>query len=272
MINAINYGCKVHSALMRMIQSSTNPRIQKAKKIGKNRNEKLFLIEGKKLLLEAIGSRLKCEEVFVTPEVWAKEKQWLKPLEEQGTTIYLVTPRLLKSISDVQTPQGMLGVARKPLLVQSLAIAKFALLLISIRDPGNFGAILRTAEASGCEWVSYNSDCVDPFLPKVVRASMGSLFRVPLMEIGDATDFLKQGLQRNIQSCGLVTRNGRSLLDWKPVFPLIVCIGSESRGLPADLPVDEKVSIPMKGHVESLNAAVAAAICLYTISFYAQQH
>jgi RNA methyltransferase, TrmH family len=90
------------------------------------------------------------------------------------------------------------------------------------------------------------------------------------MELKDPSNFLKQELQRNIQTCGLVTRKGRSLFEWRPVFPLVVCVGSESHGLPDDLSLTEKVSIPMKGKVESLNAAVAAAICLYRISTLAE--
>jgi TrmH family RNA methyltransferase len=254
---------------MRMIQSSSNPRIQKVKKIGKNRQEKLFLIEGKKLLMEAIGAGLTFEEIFATPEVCATEQQWLEPLEHQGASVYMLSSNLLRSISEVETPQGILGLARKPPPAKSVSIAKLALFLISIRDPGNFGAILRTAEASGCEWVAYSSDCVDPFLPKVVRASIGSLFRVPLVEIKDPKSFLHQELQSNAQTCGLITREGRCLFEWKPVFPLVVCIGSESQGLPGDLSLTEKVSIPMRGKVESLNAAVAAAICLYRISAFA---
>ncbi len=252
---------------MRVIQSSSNPRIQKVKKISRKRQASVFLVEGKKLLLEATHAGLKCEEIYVTPENWAQEKHWLEPLEEGGTSIYLVSPGILKSISDVETPQGILGLVQKPAAGTLPPIAKLALLLISVRDPGNFGAILRTAEASGCEWVGYSSDCVDPYLSKVVRASMGSLFRVSLSEIKEPSSFLEHQLPRSVHVYGLVTRQGRSLLEWKPVFPLIVCIGSESRGLPEDLPLSGKLSIPMKGQVESLNAAVAAAICLYRISF-----
>jgi RNA methyltransferase, TrmH family len=255
---------------MRMIQSSSNPSIQKVKKIVKNRQERLFLIEGKKLLMEAADAGLNYQEIFVTPEVWAKEQSWLEPQEHRGASVYLVNPRLMKLISDVETPQGILGLAQKPSPAKSQSILKFALFLNSIRDPGNFGAILRTAEASGCEWVAYSSDCVDPFLPKVVRASMGSLFRVPLLEIINPGSFLKQELQPNVQTCGLITRNGRSLFEWRPQFPVVVCIGSETQGLPQNLPLTEKLSIPMKGKVESLNAAVAAAICLYKISSFTE--
>jgi RNA methyltransferase, TrmH family len=257
---------------MRMIQSSSNPHIQKVKKIRKHRKGKLFIVEGKKLFQEAISAGLEFEDIFVVSQVWAKEKLWLEPLEQRGASIYLIHPRLLKSISDMETPPGILGLAREPKPAASLSIARFAVFLASIRDPGNFGAILRAAEASGCEWVGYSSDCVDPFQTKVVRGSMGSLFRVPLVEAKDPSAFFKHELQPGVQVCGLVSREGRTLAEWRPVFPLIACIGSESHGLPEGLPLTEKISIPMKGQVESLNAAVAAAICLYWISFYAEKN
>jgi RNA methyltransferase, TrmH family len=174
----------------------------------------------------------------------------------------------LKSISDVETPQGIVGVAQRPKQSSGLSLRKVALLLISIRDPGNFGAIVRTAEACGCEWIAYSTDSVDPFQPKVVRSSMGSLFRVPIIEVKNVNVFLEEQMRQDISSCGLETRGGQSIDSWKPRFPLIVCIGSESHGLPPDLPVENKLSIPMKGKVESLNAAVAAALCLYAISFF----
>jgi tRNA G18 (ribose-2'-O)-methylase SpoU len=101
---------------------------------------------------------------------------------------------------------------------------------------------------------------------------MGSLFRLPLIEITDPDSFLKQELQANVQTCGLIPRKGRPLFEWRPVFPLVVCIGSETQGLPENLPLTEKLSIPMKGRVESLNAAVAAAICLYRISSFAETY
>ncbi|MGH9857314.1 MAG: TrmH family RNA methyltransferase, partial [Acidobacteriota bacterium] len=104
--------------------------------------------------------------------------------------------------------------------------------------------------------------------PKVVRSSMGSLFRVPILEVRNTNAFLKEHIKQNISTCGLETRGGQSIESWRPRFPLIVCIGSESHGLPADLPVTDSLSIPMKGKVESLNAAVAASVCLYAISFF----
>ena len=249
---------------MALIQSHTNPRIQRIKKLLKSRKQNHFIVEGKKLLREAIQAGFHFDEIFITPEAWYEERQWMERLKD--AQVLQVTPDVMKSISDVETPQGILGVAQKPKQPFNLAVQTFSLLLVSIRDPGNFGAIVRTAEACGCEWIGYTADSADPFQPKVVRSAMGSLFRVPLIEIHDSNSFLKEQISRNISTCGLETRGGQLLWQWKPRFPLIVCIGSESHGLPIDLPVTEKLTIPMKGSVESLNAAVAAAVCLYTIS------
>jgi TrmH family RNA methyltransferase len=251
---------------MRVIRSSSNPRIQRIKKLFKSRKQPFFLVEGRKQMQEAIHSQIRFDEVFLTPEIWAGERSWLQPLEEQGTEFSLIAPAVLRSISDVKTPQGILGIARRPSLRQKDVLTGFALLLISIRDPGNFGTIVRTAEACGCEWIAYSSDCVDPFQPKTIRASMGSIFRMPVIRISDVHSFLKSQKEKKIFVYGLTNHKAISVFDWKPEYPFIVCIGSESHGLPADLCWTDQIHIPMKGQVESLNAAVAAAVCMYQIS------
>jgi RNA methyltransferase, TrmH family len=250
--------------MMPVIESSSNPRIQRIIKLLKARKQNQFVVEGKKLVQEALEAGIHFEEIFLTPAMWSSQQHWIEQLPVSPSAIYQIPPNLLKMISDVETPQGMVGVAQKPKPPATpLQITTVALLLVSIRDPGNFGAILRTAEAFGCEWVGHSSDSADPFQPKVVRSSMGSLFRIPIVEIEDFNTFLKEQIKRKISTYALETRNGRSLSSWKPAFPFILCIGSESQGLPRDLPVIEKISIPMKGRVESLNAGVAAAVCIY---------
>lgn len=252
---------------MRTILSSSNPRIKRIKQLNKSRKQSRFLIEGKKLLQEALEARVQLEEIYMTAEVSLKERTWIRELETQGMQLMQVTSSVFKSISDVQTPQGILGVARRPVHAQASSLSSLALLLISIRDPGNLGAIVRTAEACGCEWVACSQDCADPFQPKVIRSAMGSLFRVPVLEIEEPIAFLREQAKKKVATCGLDARGGTRLTDWKPGFPLILCIGSESHGLSPDLPLTQRVAIPMKGSVESLNAAVAAAVCLYWIRF-----
>ena len=257
--------CKERIFAMRLIQSPSNPGIRRVREILKGKDENLFVIEGKKLFDEAIRSGVLIEEVFATDEISKMHKNLLTKLEQQNVPIRLISARVARLISDVHTPPGLSGIARRPQSPDRYFTGA-GLFLISLRDPGNFGAILRSAEGAGCEIVYHSSDCADPFQPKVVRASMGSIFRIPVAEVKDPKSFLKEQQARNVAVCGLVARGGVPLREWKPAMPVLLCVGSESHGLPQDLPLMEKISIPMKGPIESLNAAVAASLCLYWIS------
>lgn len=250
---------------MRVIRSTTNPRLQHARKVLRGKEKRFFTIEGAKLFEEAIRSGMFFEEIFVTGETSEQNREMLTFLEQKGVPVNLISSRLAHSISDVQAAPGLIALLKRP-FHQDPNFRRLAVFLISVRDPGNFGTIVRSAEGAGCEVLFYSSDCVDPFQPKVVRASMGSIFRVPLMEVRDPKLFLENQYANKIAVCRLEARSGRSIQNWKPSMPALICIGSESHGLPKNLPVTEIVSIPMYGAVESLNAAVAASICLYWIS------
>jgi len=94
---------------------------------------------------------------------------------------------------------------------------------------------------------------------------MGSIFRVPLIEIRDPLTFLNAKMEEQIQICGLASTGGIDIDEWQPTLPALICVGSESHGLPRELPLTNTISIPMEGRVESLNAAIAASVCLYWI-------
>jgi TrmH family RNA methyltransferase len=254
---------------MRLIQSASNSRIQQARKILNRKDPDRFLIEGKKLLEEALSSGIFLEEVFVSEEAAINHRALIDRLEQEHVAVHLISTTLARLVSDVETPPGISGIAKKPLVTRT-SFLRIAAFLISIRDPGNFGAILRSAEATGCELIYYSSDCTDPFQPKTVRSSMGSIFRMPLVEIKDPASFLLQQKEKQLNICGLVVQGGKSLYEWRPETPILFCVGSESHGLPQGLFLREKISIPMQGAVESLNVAVAVSICLYWIN--ATQH
>jgi len=249
---------------MRTLESSSNPRIQNARKVLARKDPGLFVIEGTKLFEEAIQSRMTFEEVFVTREAWNRNQNTMERLERENIAINFISARLAKHVSDLDTPPGLTAILRRPAPTKT-AIRNASIFLVGLRDPGNAGTIIRSAEATGCDMVFYSSDCADPFQPKVVRASMGSIFRLPLIEIPDVYGFLNQQKTEQIRVCALVSIGGIRLDQWKPSLPVMVCVGSESHGLPADLPITERVSIPMEGKAESLNAAVAASVCLYWV-------
>jgi len=256
---------------MKKITSVSNPRIKEASRILRGKEKERWIVEGITLFQEALESGVRFEEVFVTEQLLQNEKKMLASLEDTGVEVVIVSTAILNRLSDVENPQGILGIARRtPAPVRQKPV-QFAGFLLSIRDPGNFGAIIRSAEASGCEFLAHSADCADPLQPKVIRASMGSIFRVPLHKIAQTSNYLEEMRHNQVNVYALHPRNGIPLDSLRPEFPALLIVGSESRGLPEDLQVTKRISIPMSGKVESLNAAVAAALCFYRFNHFVLQ-
>src|SRR5262249_35591752 len=116
-----------------------------------------------------------------------------------------------------------------------------------------------------------SADCADPYQPKAIRASMGSIFHMPPYEVTDAKQFLADLSSRGVTAYGLSPHSGSNLFETAPRFPAVIVIGSEASGLPPDLPVQERLCIPMQGKVESLNAAMAATVCFYHFAQHAHK-
>jgi len=257
---------------MRRIESAQNPRI---KELRKRQSSKSFardflLIEGRKLLREALASGIDVREVFVTSDAWEQEKRWLGPLENGAVAVTLIGQAALERLSTLETPPGILAIAARPAAPAHAAPRRFGALLFSIRDPGNLGALIRSAEAAGFEFVACSKDTADPMQPKVLRASMGSCFRVPVFRVADTEEYLEGMRKSGVRLYGLQPRDGKILTETEVKAPALVLIGSESHGLPADLPDYHPVSIPMAGKVESLNAAMAATVCFYYFAFFSR--
>src|SRR5262245_61498250 len=204
---------------MRKIESGENPRIKRVQKILRGREKTRFLIEGRKLLEEAIDSGVAFEEVFATSEFQKREARLLKRLDLE---VVEVSPSLMKVISDVETPQGVVAVALRPSSSEPVPLAHHAGFLFSIRDPGNMGTIFRSAEAAGCDFLALTSDCVDPYQPKVVRASMGSVFRVPFIVVSDPISYLQKSKMAGIHIYGMFPKGGQNLLKAKPIYPALL--------------------------------------------------
>jgi len=247
------------------IESSSNPKIQRARRIMKRKEPGTLLIEGPTMIEEALAAGIDFQEVFATEEASFKNAPLIAQLAGRKMEIHHISKKLANTISDLETPPGLLAIVQAPSNppVQS---PRLSICLISVRDPGNVGTIIRTAEAAGCDALYHTPDCADPYQPKVIRSSMGSIFRLPLEEIPDPKMFLEQRRSNGATVCALASHCQKQLNEWQPVLPLILCVGSESHGLPEDLPVTEMVRIPMESKVESLNAGVAASIALYWVT------
>jgi len=243
---------------MKKIDSAANPRIKNLKKVLSGKNKDYWIIEGKRLFQEAVDSGVEIDEVFIIKEGWSKEYG-----RRPNAEIISIPNSLMSSLSTLESPPGILAIAKRKAIAEPDLDHGFAAFLWAVRDPGNFGTIVRSAEATGCKFIACTPDCVDAYSSKVVRASMGSIFRVPVITIPNPQDYLNALRRKGISLYGFVPDEGTNLSDAKIHDPAIVLIGGETSRFPDELELDFKIKIPMKGKVESLNTGVAASVAFY---------
>jgi len=186
----------------------------------------------------------------------------VRALEASGIEVVETTEKVFSSLSTLESPEGILAVARRPKRpAENLPAEGIVLVSAGIQDPGNVGALARVAEAAGARALVLSKGSADPFSPKALRGSMGSLLRIPVFEIDDLSILRTRGFRL----AALVPRGGVDFreADWTP--PVAILLGREGSGLgdAALAGADFRVTIPMRGAVESLNVATAAALVLY---------
>lgn len=251
------------------IQSIKNSMVKHAHSLrsGKAAGSEDFLCEGFHLAREAFESRLKFRFVFGTPSSWGKEEgqALLAAAQSAKVKCFEAPPNVLQYLSDTVTPQGLAAVVRKPDPLPIPVSGRPILALYRLQDPGNLGTLFRSAEAFGAAGLLLTDGCCDPFNPKVVRAAMGSLFRVPFRSGGNWASHQAWLKGNGFHPFALAAKAQRALTDPQLPPPLAFWLGSEGEGLPADLVQDCEgiVGIPMEGRVESLNAGIAGSLALF---------
>jgi TrmH family RNA methyltransferase len=186
----------------------------------------------------------------------------------QGTRVTFVTSAVMDALSPVRAPSGVVALAARPSSNLSHALSgtsPLASLAVALQDPGNAGAIVRAADAGGATGVVFAGASADPFGWKAIRAAMGSTFRVPVASEPDAAPVLETARHAGLRVLAAVAAGGVDLYEADLRAPLLVAIGGEGAGLPSNVvdAADARLSIPMRPHVESLNAATAAALIVY---------
>jgi len=256
-----------------MITSTHNPRIQWVRKLqdqpGVRRESGAFVVEGVRLVEEALQAGWTPQAVFYTEDLHPRGQALLAHCLQAGVALDLVSPQVMKSTSDTQAPQGLLTVM--PLALLPLpAQPDFLLVLDNLRDPGNLGTILRTAAAAGVQGVLLTPGSTDPYGPKVVRAAMGAHFRLPVQSLDweALRIFLRARQEHSLRAYLADVNQGISYTHADFRRPLALIIGSEAEGAgdAASSLADERVHIPMPGGSESLNAAVAAAVLMFEVN------
>ncbi len=251
-----------------MITSTSNIQLKRVQALNEKakvrRTERCFVVEGRKLFEEtpeSLRSRVFVSETFCREH----EKNLLKDV------VYdVVADRAFRAVCDTKTPQGIITIAKMPeydldeLLSRKQGKGLF-LLLEDLQDPGNLGTIIRTAEGAGVDGIIASSHTADVFQPKVTRATMGSVFRVPFIRVDDileaADTFRTHGIQ--LAAAHLHGSVDYNQADYRTGTAFM--IGNEGNGLTEALAAkaDVRIRIPMEGSVESLNAAIASALLMY---------
>jgi TrmH family RNA methyltransferase len=246
-----------------------NPRLAAARRLLRSRERRArgrFLLEGSTLLGEAHACGVTIDEVFSTAEAFEKS-ELLRQLDAQGVTISFVDERALRKLSDVESPPGVVAVARtQPAALEDLfAEPGLVLILADLNDAGNAGTLVRTADAFGVQRVVFGAAGVEPYHPKVVRAAMGSLFRQDIA-VGDPASVAAATRGAGWTVAGLCA-GAEPVSEATLPARLALVVGHERRGLGDwDPACDRRIGIPTPGQAESLNAAVAGAIALYEAS------
>jgi len=213
-------------------------------------DEGVFVVEGAALVEQAVAAGWELEGQYVSPDG--------VPVEGAGPTHHL-GPGVIERVASTEAPQPLLAVVRSR-AVDLPPGADFVIVADALGDPGNAGTIIRTAEGSGAQAVVLTPGSVDPFNPKVVRASAGSLFRIPVVSC-DLAAVRRAGLRLMATS----SHRGTVYTDADLTGPVAVVVGNEARGVPDDAPVDEWLTIPQTG-AESLNVAMAATVLAFEVA------
>lgn len=255
-----------------MISSSSNAKVKQVnllKKKGKARREKgVFLVEGIKMVEEAWDYGI--VEAYVSESAEAELRQSHGALLDK-LDYELVADKVFQEMSDTITPQGILAVVKMPSYDLSTIIQAdhaHVMVLEDLRDPGNLGTILRSGEGAGVTGVILTKESVDLFNPKVIRSTMGSIFRVPFCYVEDLEDTIRKMKAEGITLYAAHLKGTDNYEAFDYTKPCAFLIGNEANGLTehTSAEADCLVKIPMAGKVESLNAAMAASILMFEVA------
>jgi RNA methyltransferase, TrmH family len=243
--------------------------------------ETAFVVEGTKLLSEALDAGAAIESVYLDPGAAGNVDALVERCLSRGLRVYELEAGILARVADTVTPQPILAVVSTvdvsldDLRLEKSSIderpvpggdtAPLVVVCVDVRDPGNAGSVLRSAEAAGVDAVVFCEGSVDLYNPKTVRASAGALFHVPVVVGGSPVAVLDRVGQAGLRRLGTVARGGDDYTTVDLRGPTAVILGNEANGLPDEIEgrLDAALSIPMAGKAESLNVGIAAAVVCF---------
>ena len=250
------------------ILSLQNPKVKNWRALQKSRQSRmesgLYPTEGEHMAQEALKEGA-CAQLLISADAWDKYAYLADDATNRGITVYKVGAKVMESLSDTKTPQGVMAICRLPDL--NAPIGALSVALNAVQDPGNVGTILRTMDAAGFDTLIIDDKTADPFSQKAMRASMGAVFRIRIRKVSDLAGEMTALVEKG---CAVVAGDllGENFFERAP-FPANVCliIGNEGQGISPDVKkaATRRLKLPMVGGAESLNAAVAGSIMIYDV-------
>lgn len=252
---------------MPLITSRQHAIVRQCRAIARGDARRL-LLDGWHLLDDALRTGVGVETVVARAEVPVEHRATLERARQVGADIVRVTAGVMDALSPVQTPTGVVAIAARPLVdPRALTVPAPALVVagFGVQDPGNAGAIVRSADAGGATGVLLDKASADPWGWKALRASMGSTLRLPVLRDESALERLEAWQADGLRVVAADPGSATSMYDERLAGPTVLVVGSEGAGIPDAVlrAADARVRIPMRARVESLNVAVAAALLLY---------
>lgn len=254
-----------------IITSPANERLKHARRVRDGRESDLIFIEGERLIEECLQSSLKLIACFHTPDLSPRADKIIAELARLNCPIYPTVEAVLETVADTINTQGIIVIAQRPDFSLDQAFSSrdrmepLVICLDAVQDPGNFGTIVRTAEAAGASGVVALKGSVEAFAPKTLRSAMGSAFRLPVTNNVEIDLLFAKARSAGINIVATSANADLSYSEYDWLRPVLIFFGNEARGLSPELleRCDTQLRIPLRAPVESLNVATAAAAILF---------
>ena len=254
---------------MNIISSKDNELVKNVKKLKDKKYrdlENVYIVEGIKMVKEAILENASIRQIIICDDCEKSDlisKEMMYEIAKYDC-IY-VTNKIFKYITEVQTPQGVMAIIEKNNKDKEINYNEDIIVALDdIQDPGNLGTILRTVDSIGLSQILVSKGTADPYNPKVVRSTMGAIYRVKVIECDNLKETLKEIKKNKFKILVTSLDDSKSVYDIK-YYKKVIIIGNEANGVEEEIVklADEKIKIPMLGKTESLNASVATGVVLY---------
>lgn len=255
-----------------VITSESNSMIKHIKSLAMKKNReknRQFVIEGLRMVDEAIRHRVPLDYILYSDHLLEINggQELLKQIPN-NYQVFSIPDNLLGKLTDTENPQGVVAVAKMPeISFEDLKEKEnlFVLVLDRLQDPGNMGTIIRTAEAAKVDAVILTKGSVDPYNSKTLRATMGAIFHLPVIQCDDNQEWLSFAQDKGIRILASGLEGGKDYSGLSYAGSIAIIIGNEANGVEAELlkSADAIVKIPILGKIESLNASIAAGILIY---------